>query len=135
MGVQTDKKLKDSSIQNPEKEPEQEYRQSELDIIFESDSEDFLRNGILRILCAIICKTDYATHFQIPVNINKYNIRTMIDSGATGNFILIKIIKIYKIFKRRKISPIELMIINKIFIFQNNGFIKFEISPIFMKIY
>ena len=51
----------------------------------------------------------------------------MIDSGATGNFILIRIIKIQKILKRRKISPIELIIINKIPIFQNNGLINFEI--------
>ena len=59
----------------------------------------------------------------------------MIDSGATGNFILIKIYKIYKIFKQRKVSPIKFIIINKIFIFQNNGLIKFEISFIFIKIY
>ena len=38
--AQTDKKLKDFSIQTPEKKPEQKYEQSELDIIFESDSED-----------------------------------------------------------------------------------------------
>ena len=59
----------------------------------------------------------------------------MIDSGVTGNFILIKIIKIIKIFKQRKVNSIELIIINKIFIFQNNGLIKFEILLIFMKIH
>jgi len=59
----------------------------------------------------------------------------MIDSDATENFILIKIIKTHKIFKQRKVSPIEFMIINKKFIFQNNGFIKFEILLIIMKIH
>ena len=63
MEIQTDKKLEDSFIQNPEKKPEQGYEQSELDIIFESDSEDFLKNDILRIICAIICETDYAAYF------------------------------------------------------------------------
>ena len=61
--AQTDKKLKDLSIQTPEKEPEQRYRQSELNIIFESDSEDFLKDDILRILYIIIYKTDYAVYF------------------------------------------------------------------------
>ena len=56
----------------------------------------------------------------------------MIDSGATENFILIKI---YRIFKRRKVSLIEFMIINEILIFQNNGLIKFEILLIFIKIH
>jgi len=46
--IQKDKKLKDSFIQNPEKKPEQKYGQSELDIIFESDSEIFLKDDILR---------------------------------------------------------------------------------------
>ena len=45
--TQTDKKLISSFIQNPEKKTEQKYEQSELDIIFESDSEDFLKNNIL----------------------------------------------------------------------------------------
>ena len=90
--AQTDKKLENPFIQNSEKEPEQEYGQSELDIIFESDSEDFLKNDILRTVCAIVCGTDYAAHFQIFVNINGYNTRTMVDSDATGNFILIRII-------------------------------------------
>ena len=59
----------------------------------------------------------------------------MIDSGATENFILIKIIKKYGIFKQRKVSSIEFIIINKTFIFQNNGLIKFETPPIFMEIH
>ena len=59
----------------------------------------------------------------------------MINLGATGNFILIKIIKIYRIFKRRKVNLIEFIIINKILIFQNNGLIKFEILLIFIKIH
>ena len=61
--IQINKKLKNLFIQNPEKESKQKYGQSELDIIFESDSEDFLKNDILRILCAIICETDYAVYF------------------------------------------------------------------------
>ena len=133
--AQTDKKLKNPFIQISKKKPEQRYKQSELDIIFESDSEDFLKNNILRILYIIIYKINYVAYFQISVNINGYNIKIIIDSGATGNFILIKIIKIQKIFKRRKISSVEFIIINKIFIFQNNGLIKFEILFIFMKIH
>ena len=49
-GTQEVKKLEDFFIQNSEKEPEQRYGQSELDIIFESDSEDFLKNDILRTM-------------------------------------------------------------------------------------
>ena len=59
----------------------------------------------------------------------------MIDLNATGNFISFKIIKKFILFKRRKISPIELMIINKTPIFQNDGLIKFEIPPLLLKIY
>ena len=117
VGIQEDKKLKGLFIQTPEKKPEQEYGQSKLNIIFESDSKDFLKDDILRILYIIICKTDYAVHFQISVKINGYNIRTIINSGVTEIFILIRIIKIYRIFKRRKISPIEFRIINEISIF------------------
>ena len=40
-----------------------------------------------------------------------------------------------RLLKRRKVNPIELIIINRIPISQNNGFIKFEISFIFIKIY
>ena len=69
--AQPDKKLKDSFIQIPEKEPEQGYRQSELDIIFELDSEDFLEDDILRILYAIVYKINYKTYFKISVRINK----------------------------------------------------------------
>ena len=64
----------------------------------------------------IIYGTDYAAYFQVLININKYNIRIIIDSDVTGNFILIKIIKKYRISKRRKISPIEFIIIDEIFI-------------------
>ena len=61
--AQTDKKLENSFTQNSKKEPEQKYEQSELNIIFESDSEDFLKDDILRTIYAIICETDYAAHF------------------------------------------------------------------------
>ena len=67
--AQTDKKLEGLFIQNPEKKPEQEYKQLELDIIFESDSEDFLKDDILRILYAIIYIIKYAAHFHVSVNI------------------------------------------------------------------
>ena len=61
--TQADKKLKNSFIQIPEKEPEQKYKQSELNIIFESDSENFLKDDILRIIYVTVCKTDYAVYF------------------------------------------------------------------------
>ena len=89
MGIQKNKKLKNSFIQNPEKESEQEYRQSELNIIFESDSEDFLKNDILRILYITVYAIKYAAHFYISVNIHGYNIRIIINFGATGNFIFL----------------------------------------------
>ena len=59
----------------------------------------------------------------------------MIDSDVTRKFILIKIIKIRRIFKQRKASLIEFIIINGILIFQNNELIKFEIPLIFMEIH
>ena len=59
----------------------------------------------------------------------------MIDSETTGNFILLNLIKKFKIFKQRKASPIEFIIINEILIFQNNGLIKFETLLINMKIH
>ena len=59
----------------------------------------FFKGRYLTTLYAIVCETDYAAHFQIFVNINGYNIRIIIDSSVTGNFILIKIIKIHGIFK------------------------------------
>ena len=88
-----------------------------LDIIFESDSENFLKNDILRIICATVCRINYAVYFQISVKINEYDIKIIIDSGATGNFISPRIFKIFKIFKQRKASSIELRIINNTFIF------------------
>jgi len=59
----------------------------------------------------------------------------MIDSDITNFFILIRIIKKHKIFKQRKVSPIEFIIINKIPIFQNKKLIKFETLLIIMKIH
>jgi len=61
--AQADKKLKGPSIQTPKKEPEQGYKQSKLNTIFESDSEDFLKDDILRTVCATVCGTNYAVYF------------------------------------------------------------------------
>ena len=69
--IQPNKKLVGFFIQTPEKKPEQGYRQSELDIIFESDSEDFLKDDILRTLYTIICEINYETYFKISVKINR----------------------------------------------------------------
>ena len=99
MGVQIVKKLKGLFIQNPEQEPEQKYKPMELNTIFESDSKDFLKDDILRILCAIIYKTKYAAYFYISISVNKYNIKIKINLNTSGNFILFKIIKKFKLFK------------------------------------
>ena len=130
--IQPSKKLVGPFIQTPEKEPEQEYRQSELDTIFESDSKDFLKDDILRIICATVCKTDYTIYFQIFVKINEHDIRIIIDSGVTENSILFKAVKKFKIYKQRKTSLIEFMIINSNSIFQNDEFIKFETLLLFI---
>ena len=60
--ITTVKKLKGPS-QIPVKEPDLGYIQSELKIIFESDSENSLKNDILRILYITICDTNYAVYF------------------------------------------------------------------------
>ena len=121
--AQPDKKLKDPFIQTPEKEPEQGYRQSELDIIFESDSEDFLKNNILRIIYATICATSYETYFKLFIKINNWFTTVIIDSGATGNFILSRTVEKFVILERRKASPIEFRIINGTPIFQDEEYI------------
>ena len=59
-----------------------------LNIIFELDSEIFLKNDILRILCA----TEYIAYFYIHISVNGYNIKAIINLGALKNFILFKII-------------------------------------------
>ena len=56
------------------------------------------------------------------------------DSGATGNFILLKIVKKFIIPQQRKISLIEFRIINDIFISQDGKYIRKEILSIIMKI-
>ena len=71
----------------------------ELNMIFKSDSKDFLKDDILRILSVIIYITEYAAQFYILININKYNIKIIINLNASGNFILFKIIKKFRLFK------------------------------------
>ena len=61
--------------------------------------EIFLKNDILRNLCIIIYKTDYAAYFQIFVKMNGYDIKIIINSDVTGNFILLRAVKKFKIYK------------------------------------
>ena len=70
-----------------------------LNTIFELDSEDSLKDDILRNLCTIIYETKYAAHFYVLININKHNIKVIINSGASGNFILFKIIIKFRLLK------------------------------------
>ena len=70
-----------------------------MDIIFELDSENSLKNDILRDLCATVYKTKYAVYFYVLISVNKYNTRAIINLGASGNFILSKIIKKFRLLK------------------------------------
>ena len=106
----------------------------ELDIIFESDSEDFLKNDILRILCATVCGIDYKTHFKIPVRINGWFTIAMMDLNVTKIFILLKTVKKFMIPQQGKISLIEFRIINSIFIFQNGKYIRKKTLSTIIKI-
>ena len=71
----------------------------ELNIIFESDSEDSLKIDILRTLCAIICVIKYVTYFYIFISVNKYSIKIIINLSISGYFILPKMVEKFRLFK------------------------------------
>ena len=95
VGTSTAKKLNCPSTKNLEKELDLRYTLIELNIICELEDFSEPKDDILRTLCA----TEYAVYFYMSITINERSTRAIINSGASGNFILFRIIKKFKLFK------------------------------------
>ena len=70
------------------------------------------------------------------VNIEKkkiYKVKTIIDSGATGNFILPDIVSIFEIDTRVKTVPYELLVVNGEAINANEGIVDVETKELVME--
>ena len=64
-----------------------------------------------------------------------YKVNTIIDIGATGNFILPDIISIFGIDTRIKIIFYKLLIVNKEVINNNKGIVNVKIKRLIIKIF
>ncbi len=62
-----------------------------------------------------------------------YRVKAIIDLGATRNFILLKIIFIFRIDTRVKVIPYELLVVNREAIKSNRGIIDIKTKELIME--